>query len=71
MKPREPQPNKYDEQQVKEFIKLANENQQLLDDMTLNARIAKAKQKKTDNIVKTFDIWSAPAPDKQVVDYPV
>lgn len=69
MKPREPQPNKYDEQQVKEFIKLANENQQLLDEMTLNARIAKAKQKKTDNIVKTFDIWSAPAPEKQVVDY--
>lgn len=69
MKPREPQPNKYDEQQVKELVNLAAKNQQLLDDMTIDARIAKAKQKKADNIVKTFDIWGAQSPENRKVDF--
>lgn len=69
MKPREPQPNKYDEEQIKELVKLAGENQQLLNEMTLDARITKAKQKKTDSIVKTFDIWGTPLPEKRTIDF--
>ncbi|EFO62590.1 Hypothetical protein GLP15_2426 [Giardia lamblia P15] len=69
MKPREPQPNKYDEERIKEFVKLAGENQQLLDDMTLDARITKAKQEKTDNIIKTFDIWGIPLPERRTTDF--
>lgn len=69
MKLREPQPNKYDEEQIKELVKLAGENQQLLNEMTLDARITKAKQKKTDSIVKTFDIWGTPLPEKRTIDF--
>lgn len=69
MKLKEPQPNKYEEQQVKELVNLASKNQQLLTDMTIDARIAKAKQKKADNIVKTFDIWGTPVAERKSVDY--